>query len=327
MKVIIWGYPLNSHTHSFVHYGWHKAFTHLGHETYWFHDKEYPKDFDYTNTLFITEGYADENIPLHKSNTYCVHVARNPYKYIDVGARFIDLRYNVTSINDCNYKYDLSFKNLIPVSDVTLYEPKSSNRDLHSKYQKENTVYYEAVYVAWATDLLPHEINLENRFLESEKVVYFIGSVSGGNGREISKFAEGCSKRGIKVLFNDPWKNPLSFEEAQRLVQKSIIAPDIRGSGDRSKPNETGTCHKQIGYIPCRLFKNISYGKLGATNCKRLKDLFGGYVVYCEDEDALVEECLKHWDNVEYIKTQMEWVRDNHTFINRVQDLMSVILM
>ena len=40
-KVIIWGYPLNTHTHSFVHYGWHKGFKALGYETYWFHDQDY----------------------------------------------------------------------------------------------------------------------------------------------------------------------------------------------------------------------------------------------------------------------------------------------
>jgi len=83
-KVIIWGFPLHTHTHSYVHYGWYKAFQHLGYETYWFHDKEFPSSdtFDYTHCLFITEGYADEHIPLHPSNIYFVHVARRPLKYI-----------------------------------------------------------------------------------------------------------------------------------------------------------------------------------------------------------------------------------------------------
>ena len=82
-KVIIWGYPLYTHTHSYIHYGWHKAFKHLGYDTYWFHDKDFPKEFDYTNCIFITEGYADDNIPLHPSNIYFVHVGRNPYKYLN----------------------------------------------------------------------------------------------------------------------------------------------------------------------------------------------------------------------------------------------------
>ena len=41
MKIVIWGYPLYSHTHSYIHAAFYKAFTHLGYETYWFHDGDY----------------------------------------------------------------------------------------------------------------------------------------------------------------------------------------------------------------------------------------------------------------------------------------------
>ena len=37
-KVVIWGHPLYSHTHSYVHEAYNKAFKHLGYDTYWFHD-------------------------------------------------------------------------------------------------------------------------------------------------------------------------------------------------------------------------------------------------------------------------------------------------
>ena len=40
MKIVIWGYPLHSHTHSYIHAAFYKAFTHLEYETYWFHDGE-----------------------------------------------------------------------------------------------------------------------------------------------------------------------------------------------------------------------------------------------------------------------------------------------
>ena len=326
-KVIIWGYPLHSHTHSYIHYGWHKAFKHLGYETYWFHDKDYPKDFDYTNCLFITEGYADDQIPLHESNVYCVHIARYPLKYIGIGARLIDIRYNVLQIKDFNYIYSQSNKTLVSISDVTQYEPDSSDRDLHPKYQNTLPLIYEAVYMCWATDLLPHEINLEDRFKEpiQPPVLHYLGTVGGGNQKEVQKLITGCERKGIKFLSNDPWKNPISFEDAKLLVQQSCIAPDVRGSGDPSKLNETGTHHKQNGYIPCRLFKNISYGKLGASNCKRLYDLFGDHIIFCENEEQLVNLCLEKEKDKDYIEKQMIWVRDNHTYVNRIQDLMKIL--
>ena len=41
MKIVIWGYPLNSRTHSYIHSSFYKAFKHLGHDVYWFHDDEF----------------------------------------------------------------------------------------------------------------------------------------------------------------------------------------------------------------------------------------------------------------------------------------------
>ena len=49
MKIVIWGYPLHTHTHSYIHNGFKKGFEFLGHEVYWFHDDNYPEDFDYNN--------------------------------------------------------------------------------------------------------------------------------------------------------------------------------------------------------------------------------------------------------------------------------------
>jgi len=328
-KVVIWGYPLNSHTHSYVHHGWYKAFKHMSFDTYWFDDNKYPLDFDFTNTLFITEGYADKNIPLHPTNIYCVHVAVQPKKYLSIGARFIDLRYNVLSIKDCNYIYDLSTKELEKISDVVYYEKEASDRDLNPRFRYHSQLKYEAIYIAWATDLLPDEIQLEDRFIEPENppISYFIGSIGSGNAQEVHKFATACSLKGIKFIHNNPWSTPLSFEEAKTMVQKSYVCPDIRGAGDPDKKRigETGTCHKQIGYIPCRLFKNISYGKLGLTNCPRLKELFGNHVILEEDESKMVDTYLQYCNDKDYILKQMIWVKENHTYVNRIQDILKVI--
>ena len=68
MKCVLWGYPLHTDTYSYVHEGFKKALERSGHKVYWFHDKEYPDDFDYDDCVFFTEGYADKNIPLRSSS-------------------------------------------------------------------------------------------------------------------------------------------------------------------------------------------------------------------------------------------------------------------
>jgi len=65
-KVIIWGHKLHSHTHSYIHNAFYIAFKHMGYETYWFDDKDDVKKFDFSNSLFLTEGQVDKKIPLRE---------------------------------------------------------------------------------------------------------------------------------------------------------------------------------------------------------------------------------------------------------------------
>ena len=71
-KVIIWGHPLYSHTHSYVHEAYYRAFKSMGYDVHWFHDEDYPEDFDYTNCLFIGEGFADKKIPINDTSCYLI---------------------------------------------------------------------------------------------------------------------------------------------------------------------------------------------------------------------------------------------------------------
>ena len=96
MKIVIWGHPLHSHTHSYVHQGYYDGFKSLGHEVYCFHDDDYPEDFDFTNTLFIGEGFADKKIPINDSSTYFIMYLPDPRKY-DCEKRLVDLK--LTSLN------------------------------------------------------------------------------------------------------------------------------------------------------------------------------------------------------------------------------------
>lgn len=319
-KVVIWGYPLHSHTHSYIHASWVKTFKHLGYETYWFDDDNVPTDFDFTNCLFITEGYADKKIPIHNSSVYIVHVGANLDKYIAEGALAIDMRYNNYCHHDSNYNYNLVEKidkgDVEKVGVMTYYEPRNSVDPIPK------------MYTAWATDLLPHEFNENDIYIEPENKMVFIGSISDGNNREYARLSEGCRALGIQVIHRDPWKNPVSFEENRSLIQSSIIVPDIRGSGDPNKERrgDNGTNHKAIGYVPCRVFKNISYGKLGATNSKRVKEIFGDdLIIYDDDEYKLAQKAYENRNNFDLIKRQMEFVKKNHTYVNRIDDILAIL--
>lgn len=329
-KVVIWGFPLHSHTHSYIHGGWVKGFKSLGYETYWFHDKGYPIDFDYNDTLFITEGYADNNIPINNTSIYFVHICRNPEKYLNKVKRLIEIRYLVDHINDCNYNYVLNKSKCKKISDATYYEKLKNNGGLKKYHNNPKKMEYECIYTCWATDLLPEEINekqIEENIKNRENKIYWCGSYNAQSNKELHKFITEAKKTNVDVVFNNPWRNPLSYEEVKNLTKKSFMSPDIRWSGDpnKIKLGETGTCHKKIGYIPCRILKAISNGLLGITNSKHVYELLNRTVIYNSDEKQLFYDALKEINNIELIKKQMKIVREKHTYINRINDLLEVL--
>jgi hypothetical protein len=335
-KVIIWGFPLHTHTHSYIHGGWVKGFKHLGYETHWFHEKDYPNEnnFDYNNTLFITEGYADNNIPINSSSIYFVHICINPEKYLNKVKRLIEIRYLVDNIKDYNYNYVLDKNNCIEISKSTYYEKLTNNGALVKYYDNPIQMNYECIYTCWATDLLPEEIKEENidicnnfKTNLNTNNIYWCGSYDTNNNKELLKFVNAANENNIKFVFNNPWSNPLSYEEVNKLTMQSIMSPDIRCSGDLTKIalGETGTCHKSIGYIPCRILKAISYGLLGITNSKHVYELLDKKVIYNYDEYQLCYDALKEINNKDLIKEQMKIVRENHTYINRINDLLKIL--
>lgn len=69
-RVVIWGHPLGSHTHSYIHAGFYKAFKYLGYETHWLDHNSDVSGIDFSDTLFITEGQVDKGIPFVKDSYY-----------------------------------------------------------------------------------------------------------------------------------------------------------------------------------------------------------------------------------------------------------------
>jgi hypothetical protein len=328
-QIVLWGFPLHSHTHSYIHGAWVKTFQALGLKTVWYHDKEYPVDFDGANSLFITEGWADNNIPLHPSSTYFVHIAKNPAKYLNAGARLIEIRYSVEEIHDYNYDYKLP-ENPVYLSKDTLYEVVPDDSAVAGRRGRPVAqTPYEAVYMYWATDLLPHEFNYEDASRKRENVNYFMGSLN--KDHPFYSYKTACERQGVRTQIIDPWAHPVSFEENIQLMKRSFATPDFRSPGTeearRTYGPLNGTNHLDIGYIPCRVFKSISYGQTGITNSKRVKALLGPHVHYVGTPAEAYDVAVAQKDNVAGRMEAMKYVAEHHTFIQRARDLARALRM
>ncbi len=292
-KVIIWGHKLHTHTHSYIHYGFYKSFKHLNYDVYWLDEDDINnnfKNFNFDNCLFITEGQVDKNIPINESSIYILHnCSKQKYRTI-------------------NKKFNLQ---VITKSDLERY-----------KFNKiDSASYYcgNLLLLCWATDLLPEEINnnilkvKENKII-SKNVLNFVGMPL-YPWDEVQKW---CNNNNIEYNSMGGFsKTNVSSEKNMELIQESILAPAIQ------EPWQV-----EHGYIPCRVFKNLSYGKMVLTNNRFVNNyLFGGKLLYDEDIHKLMDMGIDYNNSPdqELLIELMENVRDNHTYINRIQSIIKFL--
>lgn len=297
-KVIIWGHKLHTHTHSYIHYGFYKAFKQLNYDVYWLDDNDINNDlntniynnFNFDNCLFITEGQVDKNIPINESSIYILHNC------------------NIDKYRNVNKKFNLQ---VITKSDLEKY--KFNKIDISSYYHSD------LIMMCWATDLLPDEINKnilkikENKII-SKNVLNFVGMPL----YPWDEVAKWCNNNGITYnSFGGFNRTNVSSEKNMELIQESILAPAIQ------EPWQV-----KHGYIPCRVFKNLSYGKMVQTNNKFVNNfIFEGKLLYHEDIHKLMDMGIEFNNNNQQklLIELMENVRDNHTYINRIQSIIKFL--
>ena len=172
-KVIIWGHPLYSHTHSYVHEAYYRAFKSMGYDVHWFHDEDYPEDFDYANCLFIGEGFADKKIPINDTSCYLIMYCPSPIKYQGAG-RYIDVRMSAINFKDHIQEYSLDKNTATKIGPACYFVPKTLEKiKVKNDYVDYEMDDYDKVYIAWATNLLPDEFEEDDIYLERENAIYF----------------------------------------------------------------------------------------------------------------------------------------------------------
>ena len=321
MKIIIWGfYPENGVLKNTISYVWnsfYNAFKYLGHDVYWFPNEKI-ENFDFSDCIFIAEGYDDSEIPLNKTSTYFVHCAYNPAKYVGNVRKFVDMRYNLKKIDHPNYVYELD-REKTKMDKGCYYEP-STNQVIDFKNGRVNYRIddFDKVYIGWATNLMPNEIDENDVYYPRSNNVYFLGSISNdgrySNIHLIEEFANECRKNNIEFILNNFSANQLSEKDYIRLSKESLLGFDIRCQAD-----------VEWGRISCRLYKNMSYGHLGMTNCYEAYKELDEHCIYNESASGLFYDAMAKKDDYEFIMDSLKYIRNYHTYVNRVQSLLKVI--
>lgn len=300
MLFVIYGHKLYSHTHSYIHYGFLKAFKQLGWDTEWI-DETDNRDADSfpEGTVFLTEGQVDNKLPRRSDCFYILHNIP-PERYSDIPES------NKIMLEVYTRK---QVRSGINISDVSVYTPEDNR-----------------LYTIWATDLLPDEIDIDcaiERYDDKKKAVIFIGSMNNcaqfGNQQQIIPYVQEAHNDGYEwIQHTSPFSHPVDNNTQQQLISSCELAPAI-----------VGHWQQEQGYIPCRIFKSISYGCIGITNSQYVYELLGGQCIFDKDSRLLYQKTKAFLSQPrevikESLRKQMQLVKDNHTYINRVNDILKM---
>jgi len=295
-KFIAWGHSIehgSTHTHSYIHKSYKDAFCHLGYEAYCKPDIFDP-NFDYSNTIFLTEWQEAYNLPIRDDCFYILHNCD--------AEKFQDLIKNKQAIKLAVYTDDVLKTNAL---------------------EKDKCIFYmndeRILFMPWATNLLPHEIETNKPtkvFNNTSNVINWVGTVGagdGGNINELSPFIKACEENNIK--FNHGMMIP--DDKAIQMIKSSYMAPTISGNWQKNVAN----------YIACRIFKNISYGQYGITNNFRINYLFNNKLIYNPDEYQLFYDAKEKLPKITLSELHdlMDEVKNKHTFLNRIDTIMDFI--
>ena len=291
-QVVLWGHKLHSHTHSYIHWGFQRAFDYLGYKTLWLSAQDSLRGIDFSNSLFITEGQVDHNIPVRDDCFYIIHNCKpDKYRHLLKNGHAIILQ---VYTHDC-------LKRNEPALDFCFH------------YDLNQPI----IYMPWATDLLPHEIDEIKKNIkpiqQRKPLAAFIGTIAGGmhgNQPQIDQFKRACAEHGI--TFNYGGVNNKSMEANIALIQGAQLAPAIQGEWQ---------CKN--GYIPCRIFKNISYGAMGITNNETVYKLFDEKIMYDANPYKMGKKAIQALSNCSHdqLFELMDVVRDKHTYLDRIERL------
>jgi hypothetical protein len=299
-RIVIWGLRTKYHTHRHIHQAFYKNAQKLGYETIWVEDEKKNQKYLQPGDLIISADpigkmvpekftFEEYNLPVRDDVFYCLHHFKEIF---------------LEKLPKKNYVNLIAYTNIVnEILEIEKWGPAT--------YFDNKT---KTLYQPWGTDLLVEEFKKPTQ--NKNKFVFWIGSVwndslNRGNIHEIQKLKEVLKKNNLLFInfrFIPDILNIL-------FTRLSRIAPAI-----------SGKFQVEIQYLPCRVFKNISYGQLGITNVKKFKDILGESFIEGDTIEQLVDNSLK-LSKEEYLKKvsmQQEKIVD-FTYKNSINNIIKAI--
>lgn len=361
-KVLIWGYKYQ-HTYHFIHLAFFRAFEWLCADTdvqvTWLdHRDDFPPETG-AKTLVLTmmdPPRIDEPIRIDPSTVLWIHKSGEQpewyERYLDAHAQGRVLFYDEFR-RMRRYRAESTYPLFRKLTSTLLAQ--SGEEQLPVVADHDVPLHWHVpslgqVTMTWGSDLLPHEIadrvalvpELVGTQAASDEVSW-VGSVWNPNYELMADFAVLCQSQQLRYLQYGEYvidefvealrkrglqpdeivhKRYISVEENVEITARSRFAPAIQGTNQLASDNSAS-------YVPCRLYKNMSYGGLGMSNNETARLLFGDLVAVQQDLGALLEDGYRLASDRsvgERIVEGMRQVAANHTYLSRIDLLLRATL-
>jgi len=298
-RVVIWGLRYKYHTQRHIHQAFYETAKKIGYKAFWLEDtKKNAAKIEPGDLIISTQAigkmvpekfnFEDYNLPIRDDVFYCLH----NYKEI--------------------FTEKIKTENLLKLQVYKTEEAEKSD-------QKWGPVNFfntktRTLYQPWGTSLLPEEF--KKPVFNKNSLVFWVGNVwndknNHGNLNEIAELKEVLKQNKLKFIKVKVTPDFLHIH----LIRHSRIAPAI-----------AGRYQVEVNYLPCRMFKNISYGQLGITNIKKFKDILGDCFIGGDTIEELVSNALS-LSKEEYItktKAQQEIIK-NYTYKQALENIIKAL--
>lgn len=311
--IIIWGHPKGTHTHSWIHYRFFRAFRYLWFDVQWLENKKKNLPNKNKDYIIITETGQDRILLENFSNKWRVFDHNISHKrYSELKNKniipFWVIRYNLAKFTDKKiWQYITEWDT--PIMDTEEYYFQLKNPRI----------------LRWS-ELLPHEISHTPYHYNNNKDVIFIGSRRHNNFIQLEQLRFRCIKNkkrfkqyGKHILLRQPFFNSsfVSPEDMEEISRSAYIAPALQG------------VQVDDGYIPCRLFINMSLSILAVSNNPYVYNLFDNDEVIVDRNIGKMmekaERIIRDKKVDQYTKKALKKVKEEHTYINRIEELFSYL--
>jgi len=257
-KLVVWGGHKDLSSHRHIHRHYHETARKMGIQSVWVNDIEARNDLLGPGVTCIAIDIDSEYLDYVEGTRYVLHNFDASHVVCQHAPPEDILRMQVWTDAATGEKWD---------------ECRSFDKD------------GRIVFFPWGTNLLAEEF-MEPVFNTTSNEAVFVGAIWSerssmgelGNEMVISELRNRLEGLGFKFVHY----THISDEDNVRLIRQARLAPAIAGGWQVGH-----------GYLPCRCFKNASYGQLMFTNVHAVNKLFSGATVAGNGTKELLENVLK----------------------------------